>query len=165
MAQQVGISGQSDACGQPGEGAAGVVRIDRRAPFGAEHQVQLNRSGWLARFDPAQLDFGGLPDGEAEPELFTAVLAECLDGEGWQDEDGVAGRGLDRPDGQLLAPAVGGGVTVAGAGKHRRVDDGEGLAEPGCAGVQVQVGPFQAAEFTVAGSGRCCEDDPGAKPG
>jgi hypothetical protein len=42
-----------------------------------------------------------------------AVLSQCLDGEGWQAEDGVAGRGLDRPDGQFLAPAAGVATAVA----------------------------------------------------
>jgi hypothetical protein len=37
--------------------------------------------------------------------------------------------------------------------------------EPDGAGVQVQVGPFQAAEFAVAGAGRRGQDRPGAKPG
>jgi hypothetical protein len=48
MTQQVWMGGQPDAGGQPGEGAAGVVGVDRRAPLGAEHQVQLDRVGWLA---------------------------------------------------------------------------------------------------------------------
>jgi hypothetical protein len=45
----VGVAqlGRDDAGRQPGEGAAGVVGIDWRAPFGAERQVQLDRAGWL----------------------------------------------------------------------------------------------------------------------
>src|SRR5215203_1415120 len=44
------------------------------------------------------------------------------------------------------------------------VDDGEGLAELGGAGVQVQVGPFQAAQLAVAGPGRRRQDRPNSKP-
>jgi hypothetical protein len=60
MAQQVRVGGQSDAGGQPGEGPAGVVGVDHGAPLGAEHQVQLDRAGWLAGLHPAQPDGGGL---------------------------------------------------------------------------------------------------------
>src|SRR5687767_6868812 len=45
MAQQVGVGGQPDAGRQAGEGAAGVVGVDRGAPLGAEHQVELDRLG------------------------------------------------------------------------------------------------------------------------
>ena len=51
-----------------------------------------------------------------------------------------------------------------GVGEDGRVDDGERLAEPDGAGVQVQVGPFQAAQFAVAGAGRGRQHRPGAKP-
>jgi hypothetical protein len=44
-------------------------------------------------------------EGEAKPVLL-AVMAQRLDREGWQGKDGVAGRGLERPDGQLLAAAT-----------------------------------------------------------
>jgi hypothetical protein len=44
MPQQMGVGGQPDAGGQ-GEGAAGVVGVDRRAPLGAEDRVQLDRPG------------------------------------------------------------------------------------------------------------------------
>ena len=106
MAEQVGMGGHSSAGGQAGEGAAGVVGIDWRTPLGAERQVQLDRAGWLAGLDPAQPEGGGLAEGEAEPVLLAAVTAERLDGEGWQGEDGAAGRGLERPDRQLLAAAT-----------------------------------------------------------
>jgi hypothetical protein len=88
MAQQVGVGGHSSAGGQAGEGAAGVVGVDRRAPLGAEDQVQLNRAGCLARLDPVQPEGGGLAQGEAEPVLLAAVLAQPLHGEWWQGEDG-----------------------------------------------------------------------------
>ena len=63
------------------------------------------------------------------------------------------------------AASVAFAVAVGGVGEDGGVDDGERLAEPDGAGVQVQVGPFQAAEFAVAGAGRRCEHGPGAKPG
>jgi hypothetical protein len=62
---------------------------------------------WLAGLHPAQPDRGGLADGQAEPELLAAVTAQRLDREGWQGEDGVAGRGLERPDRQFFEPAIG----------------------------------------------------------
>jgi hypothetical protein len=89
------------------------------------------------------------------------VLAQRLDGEGWQGEDGAAGSGLDRPDRQFLAPAARAGV---GDGQDGWVDDGEGLVEPDGAGVQVQVGPFQAAQLAVAGAGRRGQHRPGSEP-
>jgi hypothetical protein len=61
MAQHVRVGGQPDAGGQPGEGAAGVVGVDRRAPLGAKYQLQLDRSGRLAGLNPAQPYGGGLP--------------------------------------------------------------------------------------------------------
>ena len=106
MAQQMRVGGQSGAGRQAGEGAAGVVGVDRRAPLSAQPQVELDRAGWLAGLDPAQPEGGGLAEGEAEPVLLAAVTAERLDGEGWQGEDGAAGRGLERPDRQLLAAAT-----------------------------------------------------------
>jgi|RhiMethySRZTD1v2_1073278.scaffolds.fasta_scaffold213272_2 hypothetical protein len=90
---------------QLGRGAAGVVGVDRDAPLGAEHQVQLDRMRWPAGLHPTQPDRGGLPHGQAQPGLLAAVTAQRLDGERRQGEDGAAGSGLDRPDGQLLAPA------------------------------------------------------------
>jgi hypothetical protein len=143
-----------------------VVGIDRGAPLGAEHEVQRDRAGWLAGLHPAQPDGGGLPEGEAKAGLLAAVLSQCLDGEGWQGEDGVAGRGLERPDGQFLAPATQARAAVASSlvGEDRRVDDGERLAEPDGAGVQVEVGPFQAAQLAVAGPGCRGQDRPGPKP-
>ena len=56
MAQQVGMGNEPDAGGQAGEGAAGVVGVDRRAPLGAEHQVELGRLERPAGFDPSQRD-------------------------------------------------------------------------------------------------------------
>jgi hypothetical protein len=158
------VGGQPDAGGQAGEGAAGVVGVDRRAPLGAEHQVQLHRLGWPAGFDPSKRHRLGLPAGKPQAGLLAAVLAQRLDGEGWQGEDGVAGSRLERPDGQLSAPAVDVAITVAGVGEDAGVDYGQGLAEPDGAGVQVQVGPFQAAQLAVAGPGRRGENRPGAKP-
>jgi hypothetical protein len=93
---------------------------------------------------------------------WAAVMAERLDGERWQGEDRAAGSGFDRPDREFLAPGARAGVSV---GKDGRVDDGERLAEPDRAGIQVQVGPFQAAQLAVAGAGRRGEHGPGAKPG
>jgi hypothetical protein len=109
----VRVGGQSGAGGQAAEGTAGVVGVDRGAPFRAEDQVQLDRAGWLAGLDPAQPEGGGLADGEAEPMLLAAVLAQRLDGEWRQGEDGVAGCGLERPDRQLFAAATSRSVTVA----------------------------------------------------
>jgi len=101
-----GWGNQPDAGGEAGEGAAGVVGVDRRAPLGAEHQVQLDRLGRPAGFDPSQRDCLGLPAGETPAGLLAAVLAECLHSERRQGEDGAAGGGLDRPHHQLLAPAA-----------------------------------------------------------
>jgi hypothetical protein len=117
--------------------------------------------GWPAGFHPTQRHGGRLPAGETQAGLLAAVLAERLDGEGWQGQDGAAGGGLDRPDRQLLAPAAGVGV---GGGQDGRVDDGERLAEPDRTGIQVQIGPFQAAQLAVAGAGRHGQHNPGAKP-
>jgi hypothetical protein len=144
MPQHVGMRLQSDAGGQAGEGPAGMVGVDRGAPLGAEHQVQLDLPGWPAGFDPSKRYRLGLPAGEAQAGLLAAVMAERLDGERWQGEDGVAGSGLDWPDREFLASAVGVGV-----GEDGRVDDGERLAEPDRAGVQIQIGPFQAAQLAV----------------
>jgi hypothetical protein len=138
-----------------------VIGVDRRTPLGAEHQVQLDRLGRPARFDPSQRYRLGLPAGETQAGLLQAVLAQRLDGERWQGQDGAAGSGLDRPDRQFLAPAARVGV---GDGQDGRVD-GERLVEPDRAGVQVQVGPFQAAQLAVAGAGRRRQHRPGAKPG
>src|SRR5215207_13947 len=127
--------------------------------------------GWAARLHPTQRHSGGLSHGQAQPGLLAAVTAQRLDGERRQGEDRAAGSGLDRPDGQLFAPAndsASAAVTVAsrsgGVGEERGVDDGERLAEPDRAGVQVQVGPFQPAQLAVAGAGRRRQHRPGAKP-
>jgi hypothetical protein len=78
--------------------------------------------------------------------LLAAVTAQRLDREGWQGEDGVAGRGLERPDRQLLAAATHPSAAAIGVVEQDGgVDDGEGLAELDGAALQVQVGPFQAA--------------------
>jgi hypothetical protein len=62
-------------------------------------------------------------------------------------EDGVAGRGLERPDCQLLAAATqpSAAAAIGVVGEDGGVDDGEGLAEMEGAALQVQVGPFKAA--------------------
>ena len=52
---------QPGAGGQVGEGAAGVVGVDRRAPLGAEDQVELDRVGRLAGLDEAQPDLNRRP--------------------------------------------------------------------------------------------------------
>ena len=88
------------------------------------------------------------------------MLAERLDGERRQGEHRAAGSGLDRPDREFLAPAPG----VGGVGQDGWVDDGKRLAEPDGAGVQLEIGPFQAAQLAVAGAGRRREHRPGAKP-
>ena len=54
MPQHVRMGHQPDAGGEAGEGAAGVVGLDRRALLGAEHQVQLDRLGRPAGFDPLE---------------------------------------------------------------------------------------------------------------
>jgi hypothetical protein len=104
------------------------------AAIAAEHQVELDWVGWPAGFDPSRRDRRGLPAGKAQAGLLAAVMAERRDGERRHAEDGAAGGGLDRPDHQLLAPAARARV---GVGKDGRVDDGERLAEPDRAGVQV----------------------------
>src|SRR5918995_3442782 len=126
MAQQVRVSVQPGAGGQVGEGAAGVVGIDRRAPRSAEDQVELDRVGWLAGLDEAQPEGGGLAEGQAETVLLAAVMAQRLDGEGWQGEDGVAGRGLERSDRQLLAPATlpSAALAIGVVGEDGGIDDG-----------------------------------------
>ena len=78
VAQQVRMGVQPGAGGQVGEGAAGVVGVDRRAPLGAEDQVELDRVGWLAGLDPVQPDGGGLAEGQAETVLLAAVTAQRL---------------------------------------------------------------------------------------
>ena len=90
MAQQVPAGDQPDAGGELGEGAACVVGVDRRTPLGQEHQVQLDRAGWAAGLHPAQ-PRGGLPHGQAQPELLVAVTAQRLDRERRQGQDGAAG--------------------------------------------------------------------------
>ena len=109
------------------------------------------------RQDPAQPDGDGLAEGQAETVLLAAVTAQRLDREGWQGEGGVAGRGLERPDRQLLAAAThpSAAVAIGVVGEDGGVDDGERLPELDGAGVQVQVGPFRAAQLAVAGPGRC----------
>jgi hypothetical protein len=106
MPQHMGMGNQSDAGGQAGEGAAGVVGVDRRAPLGAEHQIQLDRLGRPAGFDPSKRDRLGLHAGKTQAGLLAAVLAQRLHGERWQGKNGAAGSGLDRPDRQFLAPAA-----------------------------------------------------------
>jgi len=69
------LGGQPDAGGEAGEGAAGMVGIDRRAPLGAEHQVELDRAGWPAGFDSSKRYRLGLPAGEAQAGLLAAVMA------------------------------------------------------------------------------------------
>ena len=139
---------------------------------GVPRSVRNTRSswtGWGGRPGSTQRSatVAGWPQGQAQPGLLAAVTAQRLDGEGWQGEDGVAGRGLERPDRQLLAAATqpSAAVAIGVVGEDGGVDDGEGLAEPDGAGVQVQVGPFQAAQLAVAGAGRRGQHRPGAKPG
>jgi hypothetical protein len=55
----------------------------------------------------------GLAEAETQPVLLAAVIAQRLGGEWWQGEDGVAGRGLERPDRQLLAAATSPSAAVA----------------------------------------------------
>ena len=88
-----------------------------------------------------------------------AVAAQRFHGERRQAQDGLAGLGLHRPDRQFLAPAV---RPCRAAGQD--VDDGEFLAEPHGAVVEVDVFPFQAAQFAVAGAGGGGEHGPGCKP-
>jgi hypothetical protein len=121
-------------------------RMPRPAPLGAEHQVQLDRLRRPAGFDPSQRYRLRLHAGETQSGLLSAVMAERLDRERWQGQDGAAGSGLDRPDRQFLALAARVGV---GDGQNGWVDDGERLTEPDRAGVQVEVGPFQAAQLAV----------------
>jgi len=55
---------------------------------------------------------------------------------GWQGEDGVAGRGLERPNGQFLASATQAtAIAISLVGEDRGVDDGERLPELDGAGV------------------------------
>jgi hypothetical protein len=128
---------------------------------GVPRSVRNTRSSWPAGFDPSKHDLLGLAAGETQVGLLAAVLTERLDGERWQGEDRAAGSGLDWPDRKFLAPAARAGV---GIGQDGRVDDGEGPVESDGAGVQVQVGPFQAAQLAVAGPGCCRQDGPGSEP-
>ena len=50
MAQQVRMGVQPDAGRQAGKARLAWLGVDRRAPLAAEHEVQLGRAGWLARF-------------------------------------------------------------------------------------------------------------------
>jgi len=75
VAEHVGVGGQPNAGGQAGEGAAGVVGVDRGAAFGADHQVQLDRPGRPTGLDVAKLYGGRLAEGEAEAGLLAAVMA------------------------------------------------------------------------------------------
>jgi hypothetical protein len=99
-----------------------VVGVDRRAALGLEHQVELDRLRWPAGFDPSKRYLLGLPAGETQSGLLAAVLAERLDGERWQSEDGAAGSGLDRAHREFLTPTA--EATSGGDGEDRRVDDG-----------------------------------------
>jgi hypothetical protein len=72
--------------------------------------------------------------------LLVLVAAQCLDREGWQAQHGLAGGGLEG------------------------VDAGQGLAEPDGASVQVEVVPFQAAQFAIAGTGCRGQDHESAQP-
>jgi hypothetical protein len=75
MPQHVRMGVQPGAGGQVGEGAAGVVGVDWRAPLSVEDQVELDRVGWLAGLDEAQPEGGGLAEGQAETVLLAAVTA------------------------------------------------------------------------------------------
>jgi hypothetical protein len=79
----------------------------------------------------------GLAEAETQPVLLEAVMAQRLDGEWWQGEEGVAGRGLERPDRQLLADAThpSAAVAIGVVGEDGGVDDGERLPELDGAGV------------------------------
>jgi hypothetical protein len=110
-------------------------------------------SAWGRSTRPSAARGRGLAEAETQPVLLEAVMAQRLDGEWWQGEEGVAGRGLERPDRQLLADAThpSAAVAIGVVGEDGGVDDGERLPELDGAGVQVQVGPFRAAQLAVAG--------------
>jgi hypothetical protein len=105
--------------------------------------------GWLAGLDPAQPDGGGLAEGQAETVLLAAVTAQRLDREGWQGEDGVAGRGLERPDRQLFAAATHPSAAVAIGGRTLQLS---GLA------IREQSGVVRQRAL-VPGEVRCQRDE------
>ena len=80
------MGSQPDAGGQPGRRPGWRGGVDRGAPLGAEHQVELDRLGWPAGFDPSQRDGLGLPAGETQAGRLAAGLARRLDRERWQGQ-------------------------------------------------------------------------------
>jgi hypothetical protein len=59
-------------------------------------------SAWGRSTRPSAARGRGLAEAETQPVLLEAVIAQRLDGEWWQGEDGVAGRGLERPTANSL---------------------------------------------------------------
>jgi hypothetical protein len=147
------------------EGAAGLVGSQRRAPLGAQHQVQLDGPGRLAGLDvqqgqPRAVAIGGA--GAWLLELLVLVVTECRHREGGQAQHGMAGGRLQGADHQQLAPPA----ALAGlAGGQLLVDAGQRLAEPDGPRVQVQVTPFQAAQLPGAGAGGRRQDGEGPSQG
>jgi hypothetical protein len=94
-------------------------------------------SAWGRSTRPSAARGRGLAEAETQPVLLEAVMAQRLDGEWWQGEEGVAGRGLERPDRQLLADAThpSAAVAIGVVGEDGGVDDGERLPELDGAGV------------------------------
>jgi hypothetical protein len=106
VAEHVRVGLEPDTSSEVGEAAAGVVGVERGPTLGPEHQIQFPRSGWLAGLDPSQGEGGGLCAGQPQAGLLVAVVAQRVDSEGWEAEDGLAGFGLDRPDRQFELPWV-----------------------------------------------------------
>ena len=73
-------------------------RAARRVPPASCMNGFLPPTGVAGRARPSAARRCGLAEGQAESVLLAAVTAQRLDREGWQGEDGVAGRGLERPD-------------------------------------------------------------------
>jgi hypothetical protein len=94
--------------------------------------------------------------------LLPLVVAQCLDREGGQAQDGLAGGGLEGTDHQQLST---GAVGTRPAGGKLLVDAGQRLAEPHGASGKVEVVPSQAAQLAGARTRRRREDHEGAQPG
>jgi hypothetical protein len=162
MAQQMRMRGDPSGLGEGPEGAADVVGPQRRAPLGAQHQIQLDRPGWLAWVDVQQAQPRAVAIGGAGAwVLVLLVVTKRRYRKGGQAQHGLAGGRLEGADHQQPAtPASWAGL----AGGKLLVDAGQRLAEPDGAHLQVEVTPFQAAQLPGAGAGGRRQDGEGPKP-
>ena len=151
MTQQVGVRGDSGSLGEGPERPAGMLRTNRRATPGAQQQVELDRLGGLAGLDEQQPQGRATATGRAAALLvLLLVVAQRVDREGGQAQDGLAGGRLEGADDQQLAADA---VGTRPAGGELLVDAGQRLAEPQRASLKIQVVPFQAAQLADAGAG------------